>query len=116
MISVTMCQAKEKYRGMFGSQKVRKQERLVWTLEHMQVAKWDRTRCPEEEASSVGMPHPLQMFYGNLAQLDKKSNSAIRSRSVTVKNWCNVRSMEGVTVYSHHPDCRVTFVNSFEVI
>ena len=24
------------------------QERLVSTLEHMQVPKWDRTRCPEE--------------------------------------------------------------------
>ena len=24
------------------------QERLVLTLEHMQVPKWDRTRCPEE--------------------------------------------------------------------
>ena len=24
------------------------QERLVWTLEHMQVPKWDRTRRPEE--------------------------------------------------------------------
>ena len=32
--------------------------------------------------SSVGMPHPLQMFYGNLSQLSKKSNSVIRSRSV----------------------------------
>ena len=36
------------------------------------------------------MPHPLHMFYGNLAQLGKKSNSVIRSRSVMVKNWCNV--------------------------
>ena len=24
------------------------QERLVSTLEHMQVPKWDRSRCPEE--------------------------------------------------------------------
>ena len=24
------------------------QEKLVSTLEHMQVPKWDRTRCPEE--------------------------------------------------------------------
>ena len=24
------------------------QERLVSTLEHMQIPKWDRTRCPEE--------------------------------------------------------------------
>ena len=49
------------------------------------------------------------MFYGNLAQLGKKSNSVIRSRSVMVKNWCNVLSMEGVTVCGHHPECRVTF-------
>ena len=25
-----------------------------------------------------------------------------------VKNWCNVLSMEGVTVCGHHPECRVT--------
>ena len=55
------------------------------------------------------MPHPLHMFYGNLAQLGKKSNSVIRFRSVMVKNWCNVLSMEGVTVCGHHPECRVTF-------
>ena len=59
--------------------------------------------------SSVGMLHPLHMFYGNLAQLGKKSNSVIRSRSVTVKNWCNSLSMEVVTVCGHHPECRVTF-------
>ena len=49
------------------------------------------------------------MFYGNLVQLGKKSNSVIRSRSVMVKNWCNVLSMKGVTVCGHHPECRVTF-------
>ena len=85
------------------------QERLVSSLVHMQVPKWDRTRYPEEWASSVGMPHPLHMFYGNLAQLGKKSNSVIRSISVTVKNWCYVLSMKGVTVCGHHPECRVTF-------
>ena len=53
--------------------------------------------------------HPLHMFYGNLVQLGKKSNSVIRSRSVMVKNWRNVLSMEGVTVCGHHPECRVTF-------
>ena len=58
------------------------QETLVSTLEHLQVPKWDRTSCQEEQASSVGMPHPLQMFYGNLSELGKKSNSVIRSRSV----------------------------------
>ena len=29
--------------------------------------------------------------------------------SKRVKNLCNVLSMEGVTVYGHHPECRVTF-------
>ena len=47
---------------------------LVSTRRTNASPKRDRTRCPEEEASSVGMPHPLHMFYGNLAQLDKKSN------------------------------------------
>ena len=61
------------------------QERLVSTLEHMQVPKGDRTRCPEKYASSVGMPHLFHMFYGNLAQLGKKPNSVIRSRSVTIE-------------------------------
>ena len=55
-------------------------ERLVSTLEDMQVSKWDRTRRPEEKAPYVGMPHPLQMFYAT--QLGKKSNSVIRSRQL----------------------------------
>ena len=50
-----------------------------------------------------------QVFHGNLAQWDKKANSVIRSISVMVKNWCNILSMEGVTVCGHHPECRVTF-------
>ena len=25
-----------------------------------------------------------------------------------VKNWCNVLSMDGVTVCGHHQECRVT--------
>ena len=49
------------------------------------------------------------MFYGNLVQLGKRSNSVIKSRSVMVKNGCNVLSMEGVTVCGHHPECHVTF-------
>ena len=32
------------------------QEKLASTLEHMQVPKWDRTMCPEEYTSAVGMP------------------------------------------------------------
>ena len=44
------------------------QERLVSTLEHMQVPKWDRTRCPEDisfqEYVSKRISH--QVFYGDL--------------------------------------------------
>ena len=58
------------------------QERLVSTLEHMQVPILDTTRCPEEWESSVCMPHPLHMFHGNLAYLGIKFKLVIRSRSV----------------------------------
>ena len=66
------------------------QERLVSTLEYLQVPKWDSAMCPEEKASSIGMPHPLQMFYGNLSQLGKKSDSVIRSRSVIGSKICEM--------------------------
>ena len=49
--NTTLEEAKEKYRGVskFKSPETRQvQERVVSTLEHMQVPKWDRTRCPEE--------------------------------------------------------------------
>ena len=54
------------------------QERLVSTLEHLQVPKWDRTRCPEEKASPVSMPHPLLKSHGNLYSV--MSNS-VRSKT-----------------------------------
>ena len=38
--------------------------------------KWDRTRCPEEQGSSVVEPHPLQ------CSMETSPNSAIRSKSV----------------------------------
>ena len=44
LFSLLFCYVKEKYRGMF---EIQVQERLVSTLEHMQVRKWDRTWCPE---------------------------------------------------------------------
>ena len=34
--------------------------------------KWDRIRCPEEEASPVSMLHPLEMIYGNLSYVGKR--------------------------------------------
>ena len=47
---------------------------LVSTLQHMQYPWWDRARCPEEYASSVGMPRLLKLFFGNLSQWGKTSN------------------------------------------
>ena len=38
-----------------------------WRQDKLKICKLT-TRCPEELASSVGMPHPLHMFYGNLVQ------------------------------------------------
>ena len=75
---------KQKYRGMFKTQKSGNNTssgEIGLNIRTPEVPKWDRTRCPEELASSVGMPQLLQMFYGNLSQLGKKSNSVIRSRS-----------------------------------
>ena len=48
------------------------------------------------------------MFYGNLVQLGKKSNSVIRSRSVMVKNWCKKsrkderRYLRTIVLVSYH--------------
>ena len=81
----TVLKVKRKNRSTEGCSKLKSQETrqaqeiLVSTSEHLQAPKWDRTRRPEEQAPSAGMPHPLQMFYGNLSQLGKKSNSVIRS-------------------------------------
>ena len=49
--------------------------------------------------SSVGMPHSLQKFYGNLSQLGKKSNSVIRSRSVTGSKICIIPDQWRVSLY-----------------
>ena len=40
------------------------QERMVSTLDHMQVPKVGQDQV-SGEASPVGMPHPLQVLYGN---------------------------------------------------
>ena len=53
--------------------------------------KWDRTRCPEEYASSDWLAAPVVMFYGNLQNLVIRSKSVIKSSSVkSFANWCNV--------------------------
>ena len=106
--------AKEKYRGMFETQKSGNKTSSgdigldIRTHASPKVGQ-DQVSVGESVLCwQLGMPHPLHMFYRHLIYLGKKSNSVIRSRSVTVKNWCNVPSMEGVTVCGHHPEC-VTF-------
>ena len=42
---------------------------------------------------------PVEMFYGNLAQLRKKSNSVIRSRSVTGSNIGVISDLWRVSLY-----------------
>ena len=55
--------------------------RLVSSLEHLQVLKWDRTRGVSVLCWHTS-PVAKLMFYGNLSQLGKKSISVIRFRSV----------------------------------
>ena len=57
--------------------------------------KWDRTRCPEELASSVGWLHPLQMFYGNPPDLVNKVKVGIRSSLVTRSRFSKKRLING---------------------
>ena len=78
--SIVESEAKQKYRGMFETQKSGNKTSSgeiglnIRLLASLKVGQY--------QVSSVGMPHPLQMFYRNLAHLGEKSNSVIRSRSV----------------------------------
>ena len=79
---------KQKYRGMFESQKSgNKTSSGEFGLD---IRTHTSPKVGQDQVSGgvscIGMPHPLQMFYGNLTQLGKKSNSAIRSRSVKGQN------------------------------
>ena len=76
-------------------------ERLAWNLEHLQVPKLDRTRCPEEWTSSVGIStrckcsmetsrNEVKVKLGNKVQISNR-----------VENWYNVWPIDGVNVYVH---------------
>ena len=83
--------AKEKYRGMFEIQK--SGDKTSSGEIGLDIKTHASPKVGQDQVSGgVGMPYPLHMFNGNLAQLGKKSNSVIRSRSVMVKNWCDVLS------------------------
>ena len=88
---------------------IHNQKKSVSTLEHLQISKCNRTRCHKEKASAVGIPHPLQMFYGNLAQFGENSNSVLRSSSATGSNIGVMSDRWRVSVYDHPPEYRVTF-------
>ena len=68
LCSIFLIKTKEQNRSTEGCSKLKSpetrqvQERLVSTLEHMQVPKWDRTSLCWHATS-------LQMFHGNLTQL-----------------------------------------------
>ena len=45
------------------------------------------------------LTEPVAMFYGNLPKFDNKVKVGNK-----FTNWCNVRSIEGVTVCGHVPE------------
>ena len=109
-LSLHLNKAKEKYRGVFEIQK--SGDKTSSGEIGLDIRTHASPKVGQDQVSggvSVLCWHAAPVAYGNLVQLGKKSNSVIRSRSVMVKNWCNVLSMEGVTVCGHHPECRVTF-------
>ena len=53
---------------------------------------------------------PVAMFYGNLPKLGNKVKIGNKVQfSDMLKNRCNVRSVKGVIVDDHVPECHVTF-------
>ena len=55
------------------------------------------------------MSHPLQMFYENFLELGKKVEPSNEVKfGNEVMSQCDVLSMEGVPVYGHTPECRLT--------
>ena len=84
------------------------QERLVSTLEHMQVPKWDWTRYPEEQTSSVHAT-PVAYVLWKPCTIRWKVKFGNKVQISNGQYWCYVLSMEGVTVCDHHPECRVIF-------
>ena len=89
-------QAKEKYRRMFEIQKSGEKTSSVEI--GLDILTHASPKVGQDQVSggvSVLCWHaaPVAYVLWILAQLGKKSNLVIRSRSVMVKNWCNVLSM-----------------------
>ena len=104
--------AKEKYRGVFEIQK--SGDKTSSGEIGLDIRTHASPKVGQDQVSggvSVLCWHAAPVAYvpWKPCTIGKKSNSVIRSRSVMVKNWFNVLSMEGVTVFGHHPECRVTF-------
>ena len=112
MLMPSQYEAKEKYRGVFEIQK--SGDKTSSGEIGLDIRTHASPKVGQDQVSggvSVLCWHAAPVAYvpWKPCTIGKKSNSVIRSRSVMVKNWCNVLSMEGVTVFGHHPECRVTF-------
>ena len=99
-------QAKEKYRGVFEIQ--RSGDKTSSGEIGLDIRTHASPKVGQDQVSggvSVLCWHaaPVAYVLWKPCTIRLKSNSVMRSRSVMVKNWCNVLSMEGVTVCGHHP-------------
>ena len=105
---------KQKYRGMFESQQYGNKTstgEIGLNIRTLASPKVGQDQVSGGVSALCWHEHPLQMFYGELL--------AIRSKKIKFGNKIQISnrakhlstfwSMKGVTVYGHHPECRVTF-------
>ena len=92
--------AKEKYRGVFEIQ--RSGDKTSSGEIGLDIRTHASPKVGQDQVSggvSVLCWHAAPVAYV-LWKLGKESNSVIRSRSVMVKNWCNVLSMDRIISYA----------------
>ena len=82
-----------------------RQEKMFSTLEQMQVPNWTgpgvwRSKRP----LLASRPRCNIPKFGDKTKIGNKVQFGDK-----FTNWCNVLSVEGVTVYGHVPECHVTF-------
>ena len=82
---------------------------MVSTLEQMQ-GQMGQDQVSGGVSVLCWLAAPVEMLHGNLPKFGNvvKIGSKFQFGN-KFTNWCNILSIEGVTVYGHVPECHVTF-------